>query len=108
MTAGSYAHVNGIDLYYEEHGTGRPLVALHGGLLTVGLAFGALLPALSADRRVIAPELQGHGHTADTDREFRIPYLAADVLGLLDRLGVKRADLFGFSLGGYVALPQTA
>ncbi|MEV6208035.1 alpha/beta fold hydrolase [Kitasatospora sp. NPDC051914] len=106
MTAGRHLHVNGIDLYYEEHGPadGRPLVALHGGLLTAEMAFGALITALPPGRRVIAPELQGHGHTADSDREFRIGHLAEDVLGLLDHLGIERADLLGFSLGGYVAL----
>ncbi|MEV7175636.1 alpha/beta hydrolase [Kitasatospora sp. NPDC093679] len=106
MTTGSYAHVNGLDLYYEEHGstTGRPLVVLHGGLLTVELCFGTLLPALTRGRRVIAPELQGHGRTRDTDRPYRIDLLAADVLALLDRLGVERTDVLGFSLGGYAAL----
>jgi pimeloyl-ACP methyl ester carboxylesterase len=61
--------VNGLDMYYEVYGTGRPLVLLHGGLLTIGLSFGAMLPALAATWQVIAVELQGHGHTADTDRD---------------------------------------
>ncbi|GJF33508.1 alpha/beta hydrolase [Kitasatospora sp. NE20-6] len=103
-SAGAYAHVNGLDLYYEQYGAGRPLIALHGGLLTIGLSFGALIPALAPTRRVVAAELQGHGHTADTDREFRVEHLAEDVLGLLDHLRIARADLFGFSLGGLVAL----
>ncbi|MQA84441.1 MAG: alpha/beta fold hydrolase [Streptosporangiales bacterium] len=105
-TAG-YAHVNGLDMYHEVHGTGRPLVLLHGGLLTIDLSFGAVLPALAASRRVIGVELQGHGHTADTDRELTLEYLAGDVVALLDHLGVDRADLFGFSLGGLVALQLT-
>ncbi|PBC70970.1 pimeloyl-ACP methyl ester carboxylesterase [Streptomyces sp. TLI_235] len=106
MTTGSYTQVNGLDLYYEEHGsaTGRPLVALHGGLLTADLCFGALLPVLAPGRRVIVPELQGHGHTRDTDRPFRVDLLAEDVLALMDRLGIARTDLLGFSLGGYAAL----
>ncbi|EDY58923.1 alpha/beta hydrolase [Streptomyces sviceus ATCC 29083] len=104
----AYAKVNGLEMYYETHGTGpgqgRPLVLLHGGALTVGLTFSAVLPALAADRPVVAPELQGHGHTADTDREMTVPYLAADVVGLLDELGIRQADFLGFSLGGLVAL----
>jgi len=103
--AGDYARLDGVDLYYESHGSGgRPLVLLHGGVQTIGLAFGALLPALAAKRRVIAVELQGHGHTADTDREMSVPAFAGDVVALLDLLGIGRADLFGFSLGGMTAL----
>jgi len=96
--------VNGLNMYYEVHGTGRPLVLLHGGLHTIDLSFGALLPALARDRQVIAVELQGHGRTADTDREITFQHLADDVAGLLDHLSIDRADLFGFSLGGLVAL----
>ncbi|MEU9098354.1 alpha/beta hydrolase [Streptomyces sp. NPDC048361] len=101
---GAYAHVNGLTMYYETHGTGRPLVLLHGGALTIDLCFGALLPALATTHQVIAVELQGHGHTADTDREMSVPRLAADIVALLDVLGIDRADLFGFSLGGMTAL----
>ncbi|MFF7645655.1 alpha/beta fold hydrolase [Streptomyces canus] len=103
-----YAKVNGLEMYYETHGAasgqGRPLVLLHGGALTVGLTFSAVLPALAADRPVVAPELQGHGHTADTDREMTVPHLASDVVALLDELGIRQADFLGFSLGGLVAL----
>ena len=95
--------VNGISMYYEVHGAGHPLVLLHGGLCTIDLNFGALIPALAAHRRVIAVELQGHGHTADTGRPLAIATLADDVVALLDHLGVERADLYGFSLGGWVA-----
>jgi pimeloyl-ACP methyl ester carboxylesterase len=98
-----YAAVNGLQLYYENRGSGRPLVLLHGGLLTIDLNFGALLEPLAVDRQVIAVELQGHGHTADTDRPMTIEALAGDVLALLDHLGITDADLFGFSLGGFVA-----
>lgn len=101
---GAYAQVNGLEMYYESHGSGRPLVLLHGGVLTIGLTFGAVLPALAATRRVIAVELQGHGHTADIDREMTVPRFAEDVVALLDVLGIERADLFGFSLGGMTAL----
>jgi pimeloyl-ACP methyl ester carboxylesterase len=99
----TYAAVNGLQLYYEVRGSGRPLVLLHGGLLTIDLSFGPLLEPLAARRQVIAVELQGHGHTADTGRPLTIEALAGDVIALLDHLGIAEADLFGFSLGGLVA-----
>ncbi|GAA1716252.1 alpha/beta hydrolase [Nonomuraea bangladeshensis] len=106
MTQGAYASVNGIDLYYEIMGadhSGPPLVMLHGGAYTFHLSFDSLLPALTAERKVIGIELQGHGHTADSDRPFSIRQCAEDVIALLDHLGVERADLFGYSLGGLVS-----
>jgi pimeloyl-ACP methyl ester carboxylesterase len=99
----TYASVNGQQLYYETRGAGRPLVLLHGGLMTIELNFGRLLEPLAASRQVIAVELQGHGHTADTTRPMTIKALADDVVALLDHLGIAEADLFGFSLGGLVA-----
>jgi pimeloyl-ACP methyl ester carboxylesterase len=99
----TYASLNGLRLYYETRGSGRPLVLLHGGLMTIDLNFGGLLEPLAARRQVIAVELQGHGHTADTDRPMTIEALAADVIALLDHLGIAEADLYGFSLGGLVA-----
>jgi pimeloyl-ACP methyl ester carboxylesterase len=99
----TYAPVNGLRLYYETHGSGRPLVLLHGGLMTIDLNFGPLLAPLAERRQVIAVELQGHGRTADTGRPMTIEALAGDVVALLDQLGVAQADLFGFSLGGLVA-----
>jgi len=109
----TYATVGGQRLYYEVHGGdvhggdvhggGRPLVLLHGGLLTIGLSFGPLLGTLAAGRPVIAAELQGHGRTPDSDRPMTIEALAGDVIELLDQLEVAEADLFGFSLGGLVA-----
>jgi pimeloyl-ACP methyl ester carboxylesterase len=102
-TGMAYATVNGLQLYYEVRGSGRPLVLLHGGLLTIDLNFGPLLEPLAAGRQVIAVELQGHGHTADTGRPMTIEALAGDVVALLDHLGIAQADLFGFSLGGLVA-----
>jgi pimeloyl-ACP methyl ester carboxylesterase len=102
-----YAPVNGLQMYYEVHGAGRPLVMLHGGLHTADLTFHAFAPVLAATRQVILAEVQGHGHTADTDRELTIPNLASDVVGLLDHLGIAQVDLFGFSLGGLTAM-QTA
>jgi len=94
--------VNGLQLYYEIPGSGRPLVLLHGGLMTIDLNFGPLLEPLAASRQVIAVELQGHGHTADTSRPMTIEALAGDVVALLDHLQIAQADLFGFSLGGLV------
>src|SRR5580693_3007575 len=99
----TYAPVNGLQLYYELRGSGKPLVLLHGGVHTIDLSFGPLLEPLAAGRQVIAVELQGHGHTADTGRPMTIQALAGDVVALLDHLGIAEADLFGFSLGGLVA-----
>lgn len=99
-----YADVNGLHLYYEMHSEGRPLVALHGGMLSIDITFRDVLPALATCRQVIAIDLQGHGHTADIDREPLLSHLADDVLALLDQLGVEQADFIGFSLGGLVSL----
>jgi pimeloyl-ACP methyl ester carboxylesterase len=104
IAAGRYAPVNGLQLYYEVYGTGRPLVLLHGGLMTIDLTFGPLIPALAEDHQVIGIELQGHGHTADIDRPMAIEILADDVVTLLGQLGIEQADFFGFSLGGLVDL----
>ena len=101
---GHYAPINGLRLYYEVHGRGRPVVLLHGGLLTIDLAFGPLIPALAERHQVIGVELQGHGHTGDIDRPMRLDSLADDVASLLDHLSLESADVFGFSLGGMVAL----
>lgn len=102
-TCMTYASINGLRLYYEVHGSGRPIVLLHGGLLTLDFNFGPLLAPLAANRQVIAVELQGHGHTADPGREMSIGGLAADVVALLDHLEIAEADFFGLSLGGLVA-----
>lgn len=97
------ANVNGIDLYFEEHGSGAPLVLLHGGLQTIELAFGDTLAEFAKRHRVIAIELQGHGRTPDTERDFTLEHLADDVVALLDHLGIEQADVLGFSLGGLAA-----
>jgi pimeloyl-ACP methyl ester carboxylesterase len=110
LGSSGYAPVNGLRMYYEVHGprgveaSGRPLVLLHGGLLNIDLSFGDLLPGLSAARQVIATELQGHGRTADIDRDLDLGLLAGDVAALLDHLGVAQADVLGFSLGGGVTV----
>ena len=83
--AGAYAEVNGISLYYETHGAGRPLVLLHGGLGS-GEMFGPILPALSERHLVITPDLQGHGRTADIDRPLDVRLMADDIAALIDHL----------------------
>src|ERR1039458_9891512 len=108
MPAPTYAHVNGLRLYYEVHGSGRPLVLLHGGLLTIDLNFGAMIPALAASYTVIAVEMQGHGHTADIEREMTLENFADDIATLLGRLAIDEADFFGYSLGGCVSLAVLA
>jgi pimeloyl-ACP methyl ester carboxylesterase len=100
-----YAPVNGLQVYYEVHGSGgMPLLLLHGGLFNIDLQFGALLPALAQTRQVIATDFQGHGRTGDVDRPLTSADLAADIVGLLKHLGVSQVDVFGFSVGGAVAL----
>lgn len=106
MPPGKYADVNGQRIYYEERGSGRALVLLHGGATAVGV-FEQSIPLFEPHRRVIAVHLQGHGHTRDVDRPLRYETLADDVAALLTVLGIDKADLLGYSLGGGVAL-QTA
>jgi len=101
--AGQYADVNGIKLYYEIHGTGAPLILLHGGLGAISM-FGPNLPALAKGRQVIAVDLQGHGRTADIDRPLSPELMADDIAALIKHLKLERPDLMGFSLGGGVAL----
>ena len=103
---GEYASVNGIDLYYETHGSGRPLVLLHGGLGS-GEMFGPVLPSFTDHHQVILVDLQGHGRTADIDRPIDVRLMADDVAALIEHLGLDDVDLVGYSLGGGVAL-QTA
>ena len=99
---GQYAEVNGINLYFETHGTGRPLILLHGGLGS-GEMFGPNLPVLADHHEVIAVDLQGHGRTADIDRPIDIRLMADDIAALIDHLGLDRPDVVGYSLGGGVA-----
>jgi pimeloyl-ACP methyl ester carboxylesterase len=98
-----YAPVNGLEMYYEIHGVGEPLVVLPGAYMTVEL-MGDLVPALAKSRQVIAVEFQGHGHTADIDRPFAYDQFADDTAALLDHVGIPQADVYGYSLGGGVAL----
>ena len=101
-----YAPVNGLKLYYEIHGSGEPLILIHGGVVGITM-FGPNLATLSEKRKVIAVELQGHGHTADIDRPLSYEAMADDIHGLMKFLRVEQADVMGYSLGGGVAL-QTA
>jgi pimeloyl-ACP methyl ester carboxylesterase len=98
-----YAPVNGLEMYYEIHGSGEPLLVLHGAYMTAAL-MGDLVTALAESHQVIAVEFQGHGHTADIDRPFSYEQFADDSAGLLGHLGIERADVYGYSLGGGVAL----
>jgi pimeloyl-ACP methyl ester carboxylesterase len=99
---GAYADVNGINLYYETHGAGRPMILLHGGLGS-GEMFGPILPTLAENRQVIAVDLQGHGRTADIDRPIDIRLMADDIAALIDHLGLEKPDVVGYSMGGGVA-----
>jgi pimeloyl-ACP methyl ester carboxylesterase len=99
-----YADVNGLHMYYELHGSGTPLVLLHGGMMTIELNFTGLIPDLSRHHLVVAAEMQGHGRTADIEREITPAALARDVVALLDHLGIDRAHVLGHSMGGAVTL----
>jgi pimeloyl-ACP methyl ester carboxylesterase len=99
-----YADVNGLKMYYEIHGTGQPLVLLHGAFSAIGTSFDALLPELARSRQVIGFELQAHGRTADIDRPLSIEQMADDTAAAIEQLGVGPADIFGYSMGAAVAL----
>jgi pimeloyl-ACP methyl ester carboxylesterase len=103
-TASHYAAVNGLNMYYEIHGTDRPLVLLHGALSAIGSSFGALVPILAQNHQVIAIEQQAHGHTADIERPLTIGQMAEDTAALLRQIGVEQADFFGYSMGAGIAL----
>jgi pimeloyl-ACP methyl ester carboxylesterase len=98
-----YAQVNDLDMYYEIHGDGPPLILLHGAYMTIDM-LGPLLPGLAEQRRVIAVELQGHGRTADVDRPMTYEQFADDTAALARHLGLEHADVVGYSMGGATAL----
>ena len=102
--ATGYAPVNGLEMYYEVHGTGEPVVLLHGSFMTITNNWQEMIAALSKTRRVIAVEMQGHGRTADIERDFSYESLADDIAALLDHLGVRKSDVIGYSMGGGVAM----
>ena len=99
-----FVPVGGLEMYCEIHGTGQPLVLLHGAFSTIETSFGAMLPALAASHRVIALEFQGHGHTPDIDRALTYEQLADDVAALLSYFRLERTDVFGYSLGAGATL----
>jgi pimeloyl-ACP methyl ester carboxylesterase len=98
-----YAPVNGLKMYYEVYGEGKPLVLLHGSFMSIDMTFSQLIPELSKTRKIIAVEFQGHGRTADIERPFSAENFADDVAGVLKFLKIDSADILGYSLGGEVA-----
>jgi pimeloyl-ACP methyl ester carboxylesterase len=102
--ASGYVPVNGLDMYFEAHGAGTPLVLVHGAMGTIDSCFETLLPRLAGTRRVIAVEVQGRGHTRDADRPLSYRQMAADTAALMGALDVYVADLVGYSMGGAIAL----
>jgi len=99
-----YASVNGLKMYYEVHGSGEPVVLLHGAFMTITNNWTDWIAELAKTRKVIAVEMQGHGRTADIDRDITSENLADDVAALLDHLKTPKADLIGYSMGGGVAM----
>ena len=105
--SGKYAKLNGLDLYYETHGTGRPMILLHGGLGSSDM-YAPVLPQLTQRHQVVTVDLQGHGRTADVDRPLDVRLMADDIAGLIDQLELEKPDVVGYSLGGGVALHTAA
>ena len=102
-TSSGYAPVNGIKVYYEVYGEGKPIILLHGAFYTIEMNWAQLIPELSKTRKVIAIEMQGHGHTPYSDRKLDIVTLANDVQGVMNYLKVDSADVAGYSMGGSIA-----
>jgi len=98
-----YAAVNGLKLYYEVYGQGKPIVLLHGSFMTIPLNWSYVIPQFAKDRKVIVAEMQGHGRTRDTERQLSYEGMADDVSGLLKHLKIDSADILGYSMGGGVA-----
>jgi pimeloyl-ACP methyl ester carboxylesterase len=103
-STGGYASVNGLKMYYEIHGTGEPLVLVHGGGSTLQTTFGRVLHDFAKSRKVIAVEMQAHGHTADIDRPLSFEQDADDIAALLKQLNIDKANIFGFSNGASTTL----
>jgi len=102
-TTNGYAPVNGLKVYYEVYGKGKPLILLHGAFMTIEMNWGQLIPELSKTRKVIAIELQGHGRTPFSERKLNYSTLASDVEGVMNHLKIDSAAVAGYSMGGYVA-----
>lgn len=104
MSTGNYATVNGLHMYYELYGEGKPLVLIHGGGSTIQTTFGNLLPLLAQHHKIIAVEMQAHGHTGDRDAPETFEQDADDIAALLQQLDISKASIFGFSNGGNTAM----
>ncbi|QSQ17494.1 alpha/beta fold hydrolase [Myxococcus landrumensis] len=100
---GARVAVNGMQMYYEVSGKGAPLIVLHGAYMNIP-SMGAIIPKLAKTHQVYALEFQGHGRTTDIDRPITYPNLADDVAAFMDAVGLKKADVFGYSLGAAAAL----
>ncbi|WP_220100806.1 alpha/beta fold hydrolase [Chitinophaga oryzae] len=98
-----YADVNGLKMYYEVYGSGKPLVLLHGSFMNIPMNWAKAIPVLAKDRKVIVAEMQGHGRTKDTDRKMSYESMADDVSALLKHLKADSADVLGYSMGGGIA-----
>jgi hypothetical protein len=98
-----YAEVNGLKMYYEVYGEGKPVVLLHGSFMSIPLNWSKFIPLLAKDRKVIVAEMQGHGRTRDIEREISFEGMADDVSGLLKHLKIDNADVLGYSMGGGIA-----
>jgi pimeloyl-ACP methyl ester carboxylesterase len=98
-----YADVNGLEMYYEVYGNGKPIILLHGSFMNIPLNWSHIIPVLAKDRKVIVTEMQGHGRTRDISREFSYEGMADDVSGLLKHLKIDSADILGYSMGGGIA-----
>lgn len=98
-----YAEIDGLKMYYEVYGNGKPIVLLHGSFMNIPMNWLHIIPLLAKDRKVIVPEMQGHGRTRDISRDFSYEAMADDVSGLLRLLNIDSADILGYSMGGGVA-----
>lgn len=103
QTKTGYAQVNALKMYYEIHGTGKPILLLHGAFNSINTAFNQLIPELAKTQQVIAVELQGHGRTNDIDRPFSFESMADDVAAFLKQIKIDSTDILGYSMGGGVA-----
>lgn len=103
QATGQRVKVNGMQMYYEVSGSGEPLIVLHGAYMNIP-TMGAIIPLLARTHRVYALELQGHGRTTDIDRPITYPNLADDVAAFMDAVGLKKADVFGYSMGAAAGL----
>lgn len=98
-----YVNVNGLKMYYEVYGEGKPIVLLHGSFMNIAMNWSQVIPVLAKTHKVIVPEMQGHGHTKDIARAFSCEAMADDVSGLLKHLKIDSADIVGYSMGGAIA-----